>query len=418
MEHHPSRKRVRGKGYLSRLGPGIVSGAADDDPSGIATYSQIGAATGFRLVWGVVMLLPFAFAVQEACARLAIVTGQGLAGIIRTRLPRPVLYISVLLVAVANTVNIAADLASMAAALNLLLPIPQMLGVVVFAVLILFLEIFIPYHRYAKILRWLCLSLVAYVAVLFVVQVPWGEVSLNAVVPHLLWAKADIALLIAMAGTTISPYLFFWQSAEEVEARNAEGVEGADRGHMRAMRGDVAAGMLATVVVAGSIVITAAATLNAHGIMDIQTAEQAAQALEPIAGPFASLLFLIGILGTGLLTVPVLAGATSYAMAETFGWRESLEKKPNQARAFYAVILLSIVVGLSLNLGGVDAIQFLIVAAIINGLTAPFLMAVIWWLARDKKLMGRWASRWWSQGLVALATLAMAGLPVLWLLAP
>ena len=418
MEHHPSRKRVRGKGYLSRLGPGIVSGAADDDPSGIATYSQIGAATGFRLVWGVVMLLPFAFAMQEACARLAIVTGQGLAGIIRTRLPRPVLYISVLLVAVANTVNIAADLASMAAALNLLLPIPQMLGVVGFAVLILFLEIFIPYHRYAKILRWLCLSLVAYVAVLFVVQVPWGVVSVNAVVPHFLWAKADIALLIAMAGTTISPYLFFWQSAEEVEARNAEGVEGADRGHMRAMRGDVAAGMLATVVVAGSILITAAATLNAHGIMNIQTAEQAAQALEPIAGPFASLLFLLGILGTGLLTVPVLAGATSYAMAETFGWRESLEKKPNQARAFYAVILLSILVGLSLNLGGVDAIQFLIVAAIINGLTAPFLMAVIWWLARDKKLMGRWASRWWSQGLVALATLAMAGLPVLWLLAP
>ena len=418
MEHHPSRKRVRGNGYLSRLGPGIVSGAADDDPSGIATYSQIGAATGFRLVWGIVLLLPFAFAVQEACARLAIVTGQGLAGIIRTRLPRPVLYISVLLVAVANTVNIAADLASMAAALNLLLPIPQMLGVVSFAVLILFLEIFIPYHRYAKILRWLCLSLVAYVAVLFVVQVPWGEVGLNAVVPHFLWAKADIALLIAMAGTTISPYLFFWQSAEEVEASNAEGVTGADRGHMRAMRGDVAAGMLATVVVAGSILITAAATLNAHGIMNIQTAEQAAQALEPIAGPFASLLFLLGILGTGLLTVPVLAGATSYAMAETFGWRESLEKKPNQARAFYAVILLSIMVGLSLNLGGVDAIQFLIVAAIINGLTAPFLMAVIWWLGRDKKLMGRWASRWWSQGLVALATLAMTGLPVLWLLAP
>lgn len=418
MKHHPSRKRVRGKGYLSRLGPGIVSGAADDDPSGIATYSQIGAATGFRLVWGVVFLLPFAFAVQEACARLAIVTGQGLAGIIRTRLPRPVLYISVVLVAIANTVNIAADLASMAAALNLLLPIPQMLGVVAFAVVILFLEIFIPYHRYAKFLRWLCLSLVAYVAVLFVVQVPWQEVALNAVVPHFFWAKADIALLIAMAGTTISPYLFFWQSAEEVEARRAEGVVGADRGHMRAMRGDVAAGMLATVVVAGAILVTAAATLNANGIMNIQTAEQAAQALEPIAGPFASLLFLLGIVGTGLLTVPVLAGATSYALAETFGWSESLEKKPSQARAFYAVILLSILVGLALNLGGVDAIQFLIIAAVINGLTAPFLMTVIWWLARDKKLMGRWASRWWSQALVALATLAMAGLPVLWLLAP
>jgi NRAMP (natural resistance-associated macrophage protein)-like metal ion transporter len=418
MRHHPSRKRLRGRGYLSRLGPGIVSGAADDDPSGIATYSQIGAATGFRLVWGVVFLLPFAFAVQEACARLAIVTGHGLAGIIRTRLPRPVLYISVVLVAIANTVNIAADLASMAAALNLILPIPQMLGVVGFAVVILVLEILVPYHRYAKFLRWLCLSLVAYVAVLFVVQVPWAEVEMNAAVPHFLWAKADIALLIAMAGTTISPYLFFWQSAEEVEARNAEGVAGADRGHMRAMRGDVAAGMLATVVVAGAILVTAAATLNANGIMNIQTAEQAAQALAPIAGPFASLLFLIGIVGTGLLTVPVLAGATSYALAETFGWSESLEKKPTQARAFYAIILLSILVGLALNLGGIDAIQFLIIAAIINGLTAPFLMAVIWWLARDKKLMGRWASRWWSQGLVALATLAMAGLPVLWLLAP
>jgi NRAMP (natural resistance-associated macrophage protein)-like metal ion transporter len=418
MRHHPSRKRLRGKGYLSRLGPGIVSGAADDDPSGIATYSQIGAATGFRLVWGVVFLLPFAFAVQEACARLAIVTGQGLAGIIRTHLPRPVLFISVVLVAIANTVNIAADLASMAAALNLILPIPQMLGVVGFAVVILVLEILVPYHRYAKFLRWLCLSLVAYVAVLFVVQVPWAEVGMNAVVPHFLWAKADIALLIAMAGTTISPYLFFWQSAEEVEARHAEGVAGADRGHMRAMRGDVAAGMLATVVVAGAILVTAAATLNANGIMSIQTAEQAAEALAPIAGPFASLLFLLGIVGTGLLTVPVLAGATSYALAETFGWSESLEKKPHQARAFYAVILLSILVGLALNLGGIDAIQFLIIAAIINGLTAPFLMAVIWWLARDKKLMGRWASRWWSQGLVALAVVAMTGLPVLWLLAP
>jgi NRAMP (natural resistance-associated macrophage protein)-like metal ion transporter len=418
MEHHPSRKRVRGKGYLSRLGPGIISGAADDDPSGIATYSQIGATTGFRLLWGVVFLLPFAFAVQEACARLAIVTGQGLAGIIRTRLPRPVLYLSVVLVAIANTVNIAADLASMAAALNLLLPIPQLLGVVAFAVVILLLEIFIPYHRYATFLRWLCLSLVAYVAVLFVVQVPWEQVGLDAVVPHFFWAKADIALLIAMAGTTISPYLFFWQSAEEVEARRAEGVVGADRGHMRAMRGDVAAGMLATVLVAGAILVTAAATLNANGIVNIQTAEQAAQALEPIAGPFASLLFLLGIVGTGLLTVPVLAGATSYALAETFGWSESLEKKPSQARAFYAVILLSILMGLALNLGGVDAIQFLIIAAVINGLTAPFLMAVIWWLARDKKLMGRWASRWWSQALVALATLAMTGLPVLWLLAP
>ncbi|CAB4898409.1 unannotated protein [freshwater metagenome] len=409
---------MRGKGYFSRLGPGIVSGAADDDPSGIATYSQIGAATGFRLLWGVVFLLPLAYAVQEACARLAIVTGQGLAGVIRTRLPRPVLYISVLLVAVANTVNIAADLASMAAAFNLIVPVPQLVGVIAFALIILLLEIFIPYHRYAKILRWLCLSLVAYVAVLFVVQVPWGEAGMSVIVPRFDWTKADISLLIAMAGTTISPYLFFWQSAEEVESRTATGNVKVSKNHIRAMRGDVGAGMIATVVVAGSILITAAATLHAHDITNIQTAEQAAQALAPIAGPYASLLFLLGIVGTGLLTVPVLAGATSYAMAETFGWSESLEKKPLQARAFYAVIMASILIGLGLNLGGVDAIQFLLIAAVINGLTAPFLLAVIWWLGRDRKLLGRWRSRWWSQWLVGLATVAMTTLPLLWLLAP
>jgi len=418
MEHHPSRSRLRGKGYFSRLGPGIVTGAADDDPSGIATYSQVGAATGYRLLWGTVLLFPLAFAVQEACARLAIVTGKGLAAVIRERLPRSTLIIAVSLVAIANTVNIAADLGSIAAALNLIVPVPHMVGVIGAALVIALLEIFIPYHRYAKILRWLCLSLLAYVAVMFVVQVNWADVGFDSLVPHFNWAKTDIALLIAVAGTTISPYLFFWQAAEEVEDGDEHGHPEATRPHMTAMRIDVGTGMFATVFVAASIVITAAATLNAHGIVNIDSAEQAAQALTPIAGQYASLLFLLGILGTGLLTVPVLAGATSYALAETFGWSESLEKKPSQARWFYGVIMLSIAIGLVLNLIGVNPIQFLIIAAITNGLAAPFLMVVIWVLGRDKKLLKGWASPWWSQALLGIAILAMTALPILWLLAP
>lgn len=418
MEHHPHRRALRGKGYFSRLGPGIVTGVADDDPSGIATYSQVGAATGYRLLWSLPVLFPLTLAVQEASARLAIVTGQGLAGLIKTRLPRPVLYVSVLLVAIANTVNIAADLGSMAAALNLIVPVPFILGVIGFAVVVALLEVFIPYHRYAKILRWLCLSLLAYLAVLFVVQVPWGEVAADAFIPAFHWAKADIALLIAVCGTTISPYLFFWQSAEEIEARQAAGIHQVRRYHLRAMRGDVASGTLATLIGAAAITVTAGATLHANDILSIETAEQAAAALRPIAGDFAALIFLLGILGTGLLTVPVLAGATSYAMAETFGWSESLEKKPSQARLFYAVIMLSILVGLALNLLGMNPMQFLIVAAIVNGVTAPFLMIVIWWLARDKKLLGQWHSGWLSQTMLGIATLAMATLPVLWLLAP
>ena len=417
-EHHPVRTTLRGKGYFRRLGPGIVTGAADDDPSGIGTYSQVGAATGNRLLWSAPLLLPLAFAVQEACARLALVTGHGLAGIIKSRLPRPILYLCLALVVVANTVNIAADLGSMSAALQLLIPVPQFLGVIIFATLIVVAEVFMPYHRYAKILRWLCLSLLAYVAVMFVAQVDWTQVGLDLIVPRFEWSKIDIALLIAIAGTTISPYLFFWQAAEEIEDRDAIKNYQVTKAHVQAMRGDVFAGMFTGVFVMASIMITSAATLHKGGITDIQTAEQAAQALVPIAGEYAGVLFLLGIVGTGLLSVPVLAGASSYAMAETFGWRESLEKRPSQARAFYAVIFVSIVVGLSLNLIGLNPIQFLIIAAITNGLAAPILMAVIWWLANDVTLLGKWRSPLWSRILLGIATLAMALLPLLWLLAP
>lgn len=417
-KHHPSRNSVRGKGYFRRLGPGIVTGAADDDPSGIGTYAQVGAATGYRLLWSATLLLPLAFAVQEACARIALVTGHGLAGVIKARMPKPILYLCLALVVVANTVNIAADLGSMSAALQLLVPIPQLLGVIVFAAVIVVAEVFVPYHRYAKFLRWLCLSLLAYFAVMFVAKVDWAQVAQDLFIPKFEWSKGDIALLIAIAGTTISPYLFFWQSAEEVEERRTASRFRVSKVHIQAMRGDVFAGMATGVFAMVAIMITAAATLHKNGVTDIQTAEQAAQALVPIAGDYAGVLFLLGILGTGLLSVPVLAGASSYAMAETFGWRESLEKRPSQARAFYAVIFLSIVVGLTLNLVGLNPMQFLLIAAITNGLAAPILMAVIWWIASDEKLLGKWKSPLWSRILLGIATMAMALLPLLWVLAP
>lgn len=418
QRHSPVRTRLRGKGYLRRLGPGIVTGAADDDPSGIGTYSQVGAATGNSLLWSGPLLLPLAFAVQEACARLALVTGQGLAGIIKRRLPRPILYLCLALVVIANTVNIAADLGSMAAALQLLIPVPQALGVIGFAVVIVVAEMFVPYHRYAKFLRWLCLSLLAYIAVLFVADVKWDQVLMDLFVPGFTWTKVDLALLIALAGTTISPYLFFWQAAEEIEERPKTKTYRVKNVHIQAMRGDVFAGMLTGAVVMISIMITASATLHENRITDIQTAEQAAAALQPIAGDYAGVLFLLGIVGTGLLTVPILAGASAYAIAETFGWRESLEARPSQARAFYAVLVVSILIGLILNFSGLNPMTFLLIAAITNGLAAPILMAVIWWLARDKKLLGKWKSPLWSRLLLGAATISMALLPILWLMAP
>ena len=420
-QHHPDRVLIRSRGYFHRLGPGIVTGAADDDPSGIGTYSQAGAQAGFGFLWATIWLLPFAFAVQEACARVALVTGRGLASIIKSRLPRWVLVLAVVLVAVANTVNIAADLSSMSAALRLLVPIDQVVGVILFAAGIAVAEVLVPYHRYARVLRWLCLSLLAYVAVLFVAKVDWNAVTVATLLPHIDLSRASIELMIALAGTTISPYLFFWQAAEEVEERKVmEQVHHrSDVGsaHVRAMRGDVFAGMLTGVFIMFAIMVTTGATLNANGITNIASAEDAAKALTPVAGQFAGLLFLLGILGVGLLSIPVLAGSTAYALAETFGWRESLELKPREAKAFYAVIVGSVIVAVALNLIGIPPMTFLFMAAVLNGLAAPALMAIVWILARDHELLGRWVSPLWSRILLGAATLLMAALPVIWLFA-
>ncbi len=415
--HHPRRLRLWGHGYFRRLGPGLITGAADDDPSGIGTYSQVGASFGNQLLWSAPTLLPFAFAVQETCARLALVTGKGLSALIRERMPRSVLYLAVAAVALANSFNIAADLGSMSAALGLLVPIPQVVGVSLFAAGVAVTEVMIPYHRYARFLKWLCLSLLAYVGVLAVAHVHWTEVFRSTLLPQMSFTKPTMTALIALSGTTISPYLFFWQAAEEIEDEHGKSPD-VSRRHITAMRGDVLTGMLSAVLIMFAIMATAAATLHLNGITDVTTAQQAASALEPLAGRFASVLFLMGILGTGLLAVPVLAGSTAYALSEAFGWSEGLERRPGQAKAFYGVIIASMVVALILNYAGINPMHFLYLAAILNGLTAPLLMFLVWRLARDHNLMGSWRSRSWSQTLLLGATVLMISLPALWFLAP
>ena len=420
-EHHPHRSRFRGRGYFQRVGPGLITGAADDDPSGIGTYSQVGAAFGFTLLWSTLVALPLAIAVQEATARLGLSSGQGLASLIRREFPKWVLYVALILVMGANSFNIGADLGSMAAATRLIIPIPHMFLVVFFAVGMAFIEVAIPYHRYSRVLRWLCISLLSYIVVLFIVNVNWGDVVHGLLVPHFTFKKATIAALIALFGTTISPYLFFWQTSEEVEELREHGATTPDKehwgGHLRAMRGDVFAGMFSGVFVMFAIMVTSAATLGKAGITKIGTAEEAAMALEPLAGSAAKYLFAIGIVGTGLLAVPVLAGSTSYALAETFSWREGLSLKMSQAKAFYVVIVGSMLLGLGMNIAGLDPVRSLYWSAILNGLAAPPLIVMILILSRRKHVMDEHVSGKVSTTFVAMAALMSSVLPILYFIA-
>lgn len=419
--HHPHRRILRGRGYFQRIGPGLITGAADDDPSGIATYSQVGAAFGFRFLWTTIVALPLAAAVQEATARLGLFSGKGLAALIKEEFPKWVLYVAVTLVVAANSFNIGANLGSMAAATRLLIPIPQVVLVVAFTLTMALLEILIPYHKYAKVLRWLCLSLLSYVVVLFIVDVAWTEVAQDLFVPTLQFRKEEIAAMIALFGTTISPYLFFWQTSEEVEELHDHGSQDGNgeqaATHLRAMRGDVISGISSGVFVMFAIMVVSATTLGKNGITSIGTAEEAAMALEPLAGSGAKLLFALGIVGTGLLAVPVLAGSTSFALSETFGWREGLSLKMTQAKAFYMVILGSMVLGLILNFTGLNPVRALYWSAILNGLAAPALILMILLLSRRKHVLGEHVSGPVSTGLVASAALVSAVLPVMYLFA-
>jgi Mn2+/Fe2+ NRAMP family transporter len=362
-------------------------------------------------------LLPLAVGVQESTARLGLVSGKGLGTLIRERFPRWVLVGAVLLVASANTLNIAADLASMAAALHLLVPVPVGISVVVLAAGMALAEVVVQYHRYSRVLRWFALSLVAYVLVLFVVKVDWSTVVARTFVPRFSLDATNMIALIAISGTTISPYLFFWQASEEVEERDDSPAYAVDRAHLIAMRVDVWTGMLSGVAAMFAIMCTAAVTLGASGSVDIGTAEEAAQALEPLAGSFAKVLFALGILGLGLLAVPVLAGSTAYAIAEALHWNEGLSRRFEDARGFYTVIVGSMVIGLGLVGIGLDPIRALYLAAIFNGVTAPPLILLIVILARSQGVLGEFRSGWVSLVATSVAGIVMTIFPIAALLA-
>ncbi|MCL5784245.1 MAG: Nramp family divalent metal transporter [Patescibacteria group bacterium] len=391
-----NQKHVKkGKEYWDNLGPGLTTGASDDDPSGIATYSQTGAQFGFQLLWLAPLTFPLMAIVQEMCARIGLVTGQGLAGNIRDHFPKWILYLSTILLLIANTLNIGADLGAMAKATQLLFPnINFGLLVFIFTAFSLGLQIFTPYEKYAKYLKWLALILLSYVLSAFMVNINWGHLLSHAVIPAITFSKNQIILVCAILGTTISPYLFFWQTSQEVEEDIKKGKDtlelrkGCSDEDVKKMRIDVWSGMFLSNLVMFFIIAACAATLYSHGITNITTAADAAAALRPIAGDYTYLLFTLGIIGTGLLAVPVLAGAASYCLSESLGWQYGLHHQLKEANAFYGVIIISMAVGLALNFIGLDAIKTLIYSAVVNGLIAPVILALIVLLSSSKKLMG------------------------------
>jgi NRAMP (natural resistance-associated macrophage protein)-like metal ion transporter len=397
------------------MGPGLITGASDDDPSGIATYSQAGAQFGYSLGWTLLLTYPLMCAIQLISAEVGRVTGHGLAGNMRQHYPAWLLYSMVGLLVIANTINLGADLGAMAAALHLLVAGPIALYVLAFALLSGLLEIFVRYSRYVSVLRWLTLSLFAYVATVFVVGVPWATVARDLVLPDIKLSGDYLTVIVAVFGTTISPYLFFWQAGEEVEDQKedpvAEPLIDAPRQAPRQiarMQADTIVGMGLSNIVALFIMLTTAATLHAHGVTDIETSSQAAEALRPIAGPFAFTIFALGIIGTGLLTVPVLAGSAAYAVGEALRWPVGLAKRPGRAPAFYVTIAAATLIGALLNFSPLDPIKALFWSAVINGVAAVPIMVMIMLMASRKPVMGQFTLRPALASLGWLATAAMA----------
>lgn len=406
--------------YWNDLGPGLTTGASDDDPSGIATYSQAGAQYGFQLLWLAGFTFPLMAVVQEMCARLGLVTGRGLAANIRRHYPKWVLYACTFLLFTANTLNIGADLGAMAKATQLLVPQWNFFWLIIFFTFIsLGLQIFIPYGRYAKYLKYLALILLAYVLSALMTNLDWGRVLSNAVIPSITFSKEQIILICAILGTTISPYLFFWQTSQEVEEEIMKGKitiqlrEGTTDGEVRKMRKDVWSGMFLSNFVMFFIIAATAATLFSNGITNITTAADAARALRPLAGEQAYLLFALGIIGAGLLAVPVLAGSASYAISESFGWKFGLHRLLKEAYSFYGVIIFSMIIGLLINFIGFDPIKALIYSAVANGLVAPIMLVLIVLMSSNKKIMGEKVNHplttglgWFITGVMTLASLA------------
>ena len=398
---------------LKSLGPGIITGAADDDPSGIATYSVAGAQLGTKLLWTALLTWPLMAAVQMMCARIGKVTGQGLAGNFKQRFPGWLLRVFIVALLAANTINIAADLAGMADAAAMLSGINAHLLVVVFGLLISWATVRLRYHQIANVLKWLVLALFAYPITAFVAGADWSRVVRDTLVPSMPHTRDEWSMLVAILGTTISPYLFFWQASEEVEEEKAAGQStltkrrGATLQELELRNIDVGVGAFFSNMVMFFIILTTAITLNRHGITHIETTRQAAEALRPLAGNFAATLFTMGIVGVGFLAIPTLAGSTAYAFAETLGWRQGLDKKLKQARWFYGLILLSTGVGIGLDFAGINPVKALYWTAVINGLLAPFLLVAILVVAADKKLMQGQPSSRLGWTVVAITTVAM-----------
>jgi NRAMP (natural resistance-associated macrophage protein)-like metal ion transporter len=406
---------------LQVLGPGLITGASDDDPSGIATYSQVGAQFGFDMGWVMLVSWPLMCAIQEISARIGRVTGKGIAGNLKAHYPRSLLVGLVGLLLIANTINLGADLGAMGAALKLVIGGPELLYVALFGVASILLEVFVRYARYVSVLKWLTLALFAYVGVAFVVHVDWRAVALHLVAPTIAWTPDYLTSLVAILGTTISPYLFFWQAEEEVEeVKERDGAKPLARAPSQAktefkrIRLDTYLGMGLSNAVALFIIITTAATLNAHGVANIQTSSQAAEALKPIAGAATFVVFALGIVGTGLLAVPVLAGSAAYATGEAFGWHVGLARKLGRAPSFYATIAIATVIGATLNFTPIDPIKALFWSAVINGVVAVPVMVMMMLLATRPKIMGRFTLTrglvivgWAATGVMTLAAVGM-----------
>ena len=391
------------RSFFSILGPGLITGAADDDPSGIATYSQAGAQFGFGTLWTALFQFPMMVVIQEMCARIGLVTGSGLTGAIKKRYSKNAVYPIVSLLLIANTINIGADIGAMSASIRLVLPqLPIVLVTILFTGLVICAEIFISYRKYITLLKYLTLSLFAYVITAFMVTGNWNEILIASIIPHIEFTPAFAMLFVAIFGTTISPYLFFWQTSEEAEedlSKNkikeiGEGSPKIKKKEIKMMRTDVVIGMAFSQIIMWFIILTTSGTLHAHGLTDIVTADEAAKALEPLvktfphSGELAKTIFALGIIGTGLLAIPVLAGSSAYALSEQFGWRQGLNKKFKQAKGFYLIIAVSTVIGLWINFIDVDPIKALVYAAVINGVIAVPLVIAIMKIGNDKKILG------------------------------
>ena len=392
------------KKFLKTLGPGFITGAADDDPSGICTYSQTGAMFGYSQLWTAFFSFPFMAFVQEMCGRIGMTTGLGLSGIIKRHYSRWILYLAVFLLFFANTVNIGANLGAMASSAELIFKIPFLFWLIVITATSILLEVFISYKTYAKFLKYLTFSLFAYIITVFMVKQDWIKIFYSTIIPNISFSKEYVLNIVAILGTTISPYLFFWQADEEVEEEiehhkivsMGRGKPHITTSDIKKLRLDTILGMFFSNLIMFFIILTTASTLHVNGINNIETADQAARALMPFAGEFAFILFALGIIGTGLLAVPILAGSASYAISEAFNWKTGLDRKFSQARSFYLIIAISTILGLIVNFLPIKPFQMLYFAAIINGLCAPFLLLLILKISSNKNIMGNNTNPWIS----------------------